>query len=28
MVNLTAAEQVNTHLLAWLKRPETGRDVL
>lgn len=28
MVNLTAAEQVNTHLLAWLKRPETTKELL
>ncbi len=28
MVNLTAAEQVNAHFLAWLKRPETRKDLL
>ncbi|MCG3267127.1 alpha/beta fold hydrolase [Yoonia sp. I 8.24] len=28
MVNLTAAVQVNTHLLAWLKRPETRKELL
>lgn len=28
MVNLTAAEQVNAHLLAWLKRPQTVKELL
>jgi pimeloyl-ACP methyl ester carboxylesterase len=27
MVNLTAAEQVNAHLLAWLKRPESRLEI-
>ncbi len=28
MVNLTAAAQVNAHLLAWLKRPEARKELL